>query len=89
MGAAMSVRRFLGVVLLSVCSVAVVADEELPEIEFLEYLGLWEESDEDWVMFSDPIKADNNADMNADNQDQQRSDPVPEGEESMEKPDES
>ena len=81
----MSVRRFLGVVLMSVCSVAVVADEELPEIEFLEYLGLWEESDEDWVMFSDPIKADNNVD----NREQQRSDPVPEGEESMEKPDES
>ena len=77
----MSVRSFLGVVLLSVCSVAVVADEELPEIEFLEYLGLWEESDEDWVMFSDPIKADN--------QDRKRSEPVPEGEESMEKPDES
>lgn len=81
----MSVSRLLGAVLLSVCSVAVVADEEMPEIEFLEYLGLWEESDEDWVMFSDPINADNNAD----NQDHKRNEPVPEGEESMEKPDES
>jgi len=78
----MSVRRVFGIVLLSACSVAVVADEELPEIEFLEYLGLWEETDEDWLMFSDTNDAD-------DNKDQQRSDPVPEGGESMEKPDES
>jgi hypothetical protein len=47
----------------------------------LEYLGLWEESDEDWVMFSDPIKAEN--------KDQQRSEPAPEGKDSMEKPDEN
>ena len=85
----MSVRRFLGIVLLSICSVAVVADEELPEIEFLEYLGLWEETDEDWLMFSDPISVDNKADDIADHKDQQRSEPVPEGEESMEKSDES
>ena len=32
------------------CSGIVVADDEvMPDIEFLEYLGLWEESDEDWV----------------------------------------
>ena len=74
-------KRFLGAFLLCICSVAVVADEELPEIEFLEYLGLWEGSDEDWVMFNEPIKADS--------KDQQRSEPAPEGEESMEKPDES
>lgn len=81
----MSAKRVLGLVLLSVCSVAVVADEEMPEIEFLEYLGLWEESDEDWLMFSDPL----NADQQAENAEQQRSEPAPEGEESMEKPDES
>lgn len=81
MSAKRVVTRAIGALLLSCCSVVVVADEELPEIEFLEYLGLWEESDEDWVMFSDPI--------NADNRDQQRSEPAPEGEESMEKPDES
>lgn len=81
----MSAKRVLGLVLLSVCSVAVVADEEMPEIEFLEYLGLWEESDEDWLMFSDLP----NADQQAENDEQQRSEPAPEGEESMEKPDES
>ena len=77
----MLVSRCLTTLLLIVCSAAVVADEELPEIEFLEYLGLWEESDEDWVMFNDPL--------NAENKDQQRSDPAPEGEESTEKHDAS
>ena len=74
----MSVRRvLLGSLLLS-CSVAVVADEELPEIEFIEYLGLWEGNDEDWIMFSDAIRARN----------EKRSDPAPEGEESTENDDE-
>ncbi len=77
----MLVSRCLTTLLLIACTAAVVADEELPEIEFLEYLGLWEESDEDWVMFNDPL--------NAENKDRQRSDPVPEGEESTEKLDES
>ena len=77
----MLVSRCLTTLLLIVCSAAVVADEELPEIEFLEYLGLWEGSDEDWVMFNDPL--------NAENQDRERSDPAPEGEESTEKHDES
>ena len=81
----MLARRLLGAFLLCICSVVVVADEELPEIEFLEYLGLWEESDEDWVMFSDTAKAENIAEK----RDQQRSEPAPEGKESMEKPDES
>ncbi len=66
-----------------VCSLMVAADEELPEIEFIEYLGLWEDSDEDWVLFSDSFNADNRA------KNEQRSDPAPEGEESTEKDDES
>lgn len=74
------VRRFLGISLLCFCSIGVVADEELPEIEFLEYLALWEESDEEWVMFSDP---------DADREDQQRNEPAPKGKESMEKADEN
>ena len=77
----MSVKRVFIASLLMLCSVLVVADEELPEIEFIEYLGLWEESDEDWMMFSDPIKAGN--------EEQERSEPVPEGKESTEKHDES
>lgn len=77
----MSVRQFAIGALLTTCSLMVAADEELPEIEFIEYLGLWEESDEDWTMFSDPIEARNEVD--------ERSDPVPEGKESTETNDES
>jgi len=32
---------------------AVAADDEvMPDMEFLEYLGSWEESDEDWVVLA-------------------------------------
>lgn len=38
------------------CSGVVAADDEVvPELEFLEYLGSWEESDEDWVLFIDTV----------------------------------
>ncbi|MFQ5608817.1 MAG: hypothetical protein ACE5F8_00940 [Woeseiaceae bacterium] len=37
--------------LLGACSLVLAADDEIPEVEFLEYLGLWEESDEDWLLF--------------------------------------
>ncbi len=59
---------------------AVVAEEEgVPDMEFLEYLGLWEESDEDWLLLNEDRVADI----------EERSDPVPEGEESTETEDES
>ena len=61
------------------CGLALAEDEEIPDAEFLEYLGLWEESDEDWLLFDEPITAEA----------EERSDPVPEGEESTEKTDES
>ena len=32
------------------------ADDELPDVEFLEYLGSWEESDKDWLVVSDVDK---------------------------------
>ena len=36
------------------CGCAAIAQEtETPDLAFLEYLGSWEESDEDWVIFSD------------------------------------
>jgi len=28
-------------------------EDELPDLEFLEYLGSWEESDEDWLLFNE------------------------------------
>lgn len=52
---------------------------EAPEVDFLEYLGMWEESDEDWQILEETLTADN----------EERTDPVPEGEESTEKEDES
>ncbi len=52
--------------------------KDVPEMEFLEYLGMWEESDEDWLVLDEAMTADN----------KERSDPVPKGEESMEKEDE-
>ncbi len=74
----MSGKRALTGLMLIACSFVVVADEEIPEIDFIEYLGLWEESDKDWLLFSEPYSAGNN----------ERSDPAPEGEESTEKKDE-
>ncbi len=79
----MLARQLLIGSMLFVFSFMVAADEELPEIEFIEYLGLWEDSDEDWVLFSDLSIADNRA------KNEERSDPAPEGEESTEKDDES
>ncbi len=59
------------------------ADEELPALEFLEYLGSWEESDEDWLLISEldgkPTEAD----------EKRRSDPEPKDEESTESEHES
>ena len=54
-------------------------EDTTPEVEFLEYLGMWEESDEDWLMVDDVLAAEN----------EERSDPAPEGEESTETKDES
>ena len=53
---------------------ALAADSEEPEMEFLEYLGLWEESDEEWLMMDHQMNLES----------EERIDPVPEGEESTE-----
>lgn len=34
-------------------SFSAAADDELPDVEFLEYLGSWEESDEEWLLFDE------------------------------------
>jgi len=79
----MSADRTLGALVcgLVLCSgVAHAADEEeVPDLEFLEYLGIWEETDEEWLLLDKTMIADN----------EKRSDPAPEGEESMEKDDET
>ncbi len=74
-------RQLLPSLLLGVCGVVLAADNELPEAEFLEYLGSWEESDEEWLIFV--LNAEQ---MTADSD--KRIDPAPQGEESTEKDDE-
>lgn len=64
---------------LLLCGGAYAAEEDVPDIEFLEYLGMWDESDEDWLLLEGTVVADT----------EERSDPAPQGEESMEKDDES
>jgi hypothetical protein len=39
--------------LLGLGAAVTAAETELPDLAFLEYLGSWEESDEDWVLFSE------------------------------------
>ncbi len=53
-------------------------DEEL-DVEFLEYLGMWEETDEDWQVLEAEAVAKN----------EERNDPASDDEESVENSDES
>jgi hypothetical protein len=69
-------------VIFGLAGCGIAAAEEVPELEFLEYLGSWEESDEDWLLF-------NQAESEQVRMDDERSDPAPTGEESTENDDES
>lgn len=73
-------RRMPIVALLLASGLALAADSEIPDMEFLEYLGMWEESDDEWLVFAegDAVKADSD----------ERNDPAPQGEESTEQDDE-
>lgn len=79
----MSAERAIAVFACSLClGTAVMAKEEpAPDAEFLEYLGMWQESDEEWLMHEEMQTTDLD----------ERSDPVPvpDGEESTETKDES
>ena len=81
----MSVRQrpstLLPGLLLGVCGLVLAADDELPGGELLEYLGSWEESDAEWLMFD--IEDEQVA-----NDTDERIDPAPAGEESAENDDE-
>jgi hypothetical protein len=72
-------RSTLLVLALGAVSTALAAGAEEPEMEFLEYLGLWEESDDEWLMVEHQMAVEP----------EERIDPVPEGEESGEDDDES
>ena len=58
---------------------AFAGEDEAPESEFLEYLGMWEESDDEWLLHEEMTETAA----------EQRTDPAPEGEESAETKDES
>jgi hypothetical protein len=60
-------------------AVAETEEDDGPDMAFLEYLGLWEESDEEWLLIEEEVVAEND----------ERSDPVAEREESVEIEDES
>jgi hypothetical protein len=75
----MLARALLLTTMLGACSLANAADEDVPELEFFEYLGMWEESDEEWLVLEEMVIAENDA----------RPDPAPESEESVENDDES
>lgn len=60
---------------------AAAADDDQPDMAFLEYLGSWEESDEDWLVLDDGV-----LEMA---KEEKRSDPAPGGEESTEQHNES
>lgn len=62
---------------------ALAGEEPAPDVDFLEYLGMWQESDEDWLLLEDLQANDDTTDED------ERSDPVLEGEESTEMIDES
>lgn len=64
-------------------SAAPLADAEVPEdpdMAFLEYLGMWDESDEEWQLLDDESSGNDEL--------ERRADPAPEGKESTEKDDE-
>jgi len=76
---------YLPGLLLGLCGTVLAADDGSPETDFLEYLGFWEESDEVWLVI-DQV-ADQVAELVA-TESEERSDPVPDGEESTENDDE-
>jgi len=82
----MSADSTIALVACGLClgSVALADDEQqAPDAEFLEYLGMWQETDEGWKLPDNLQVADDTTDED------ERSDPVPESEEPAEMKDES
>ena len=74
MSARSTCRNALLFLAVGAAGTVLAADAEGPDMEFVEYLGLWEESDEEWLMVEHQMDAES----------EERIDPVPEGEESTE-----
>ena len=81
----MSANRAIALVACGMClgTAALATEESAPDADFLEYLGMWQESDEEWLLHDDLQATDNTTDKD------ERSDPAPEGEASTEMKDES
>jgi hypothetical protein len=76
----MLARTLLLAAMLGGSGLACADGEEVPELEFFEYLGMWDETDEEWLMLNEVVTAENDA----------RSEPhAPEADKPVEKDDES
>jgi hypothetical protein len=75
----MLVERALALLLCGLCLDAIAADEPVPEADFIEYLGMWEETDEEWLLLDTvPVAAG-----------REREEPEPESDDTTETKDES
>ena len=72
-------RAVLAVTMLALVAPAIAdEEEEVTDMEFLEYLGSWEESDEEWQLLEDVIMV-NNEDAPTDETDEGESETEDEG----------
>ena len=69
--------------LLSVGTTVAAEEEAVPKLELLEYLGSWEASDEDWIIFTEVDESEKELTEERDN------DPSPDGEKVAESNDEN
>ena len=78
----MSVERHAALLVCGLCLAAVAVaqeqEEPAPDVEFIEYLGMWDLTDEDWQLLDEDETAVA----------EERSEPAPEGEDSTENEDE-
>ena len=76
----MSAERHVALLICGLCLCTAAATEEgpAPEVEFIEYLGMWEQTDEEWLLHDDAETVVV----------EERSEPAPEGEDSTEIEDE-
>ncbi len=69
--ASQRMRVVLCVTGLCVVAIANAESEEIPDMAFLEYLGMWDETDEDWLLLEDeaPAEDDEHDESTADSED--------------------
>ena len=70
--------------LIGASGLVVAEDAEAPDLEFLEYLGSWEEAEEDWILLAPDASPENESSNNND-----ESVDAPDGEKLAELDDES